>query len=171
MVRYSTATKNTPLKISLLPMTFVSVTVPPVRQWSSSAAPSRPRDNDMVSEKVRSFSATCRSKVTFCPQHRFSTRCPGSASASAEMVRHTFRYPVRWVTSLQRVKIFRGFSIRLSSSSISVSALTWAQSASPSPWTVKGMANSKARTPVSFSGVYSTVTRTVPEMPSCSAPP
>ena len=73
MVRYSAETKKTPLKISLLPMALVSVTMPLARQWSSSAAPSRPSDRDMVSEKVRSFSATCRSKDTVCPQHRFST--------------------------------------------------------------------------------------------------
>lgn len=126
MVRYSAETQKTPLKISLLPMALVSVTMPLARQWSSSAAPSRPSDRDMVSEKVRSFSATCRSKDTVCPQHRFSTSSAGSVSASEEMVRHTFRQPARWVTSLQRVKIFRGFSIRLSSNSISVSTTTWA---------------------------------------------
>ena len=32
VVWYSTDTRNTPLKISLFPMTFVSVTVPDVRQ-------------------------------------------------------------------------------------------------------------------------------------------
>ena len=153
MVRYSTETKKTPLKISLLPMALVSVTMPLARQWSSSAAPSRPSDRDMVSEKVRSFSATCRSKDTVCPQHRFSTSSVGSVSASEEMVRHTFRQPARWVTSLQRVKIFRGFSIRLSSNSISVSTTTWAHPANPSPCAEKGMANSSARTPDSFSGV------------------
>lgn len=46
---------------------------------------------------------------------------------------------------MQRVKIFRGFSIRLSSSSISVSTTTWAHPANPSPCAEKGMANSSAR--------------------------
>ena len=64
------------------------------------------------------------------------------------------------------MKTLRGFSIRVSRSSGSVSASSAAQSGRlrPSVSTVKGMANSRVRMPPSPSGVYSTVTRTVPEI-------
>ena len=66
---------------------------------------------------------------------------------------------------MQWVNILRGLSIRVSRNSAWVWAVSTVQSGSAldSLSTVKGMANSKVRMPPSASGVYSTVTRTVPE--------
>ena len=151
--------------MSLLPTIFVSVTELQTCWVSSSAAPSRPGERLISSEKVKSFSAMWVSRMACCCSCRFSTHSAFSASTSVQKLSGAFWYPVICVTSLQCVKTFRGFSIRVSRNSGSVSAVRYRQPGRLrlSLSTVKGMANSNVRMPPSPSGVYSTVTRTVPE--------
>ena len=90
-VRYRSDTVNTPLKISLLPTSFVSVTEEVTRLVRISAAPSRPGERSSSSEKVKSFSAMWVSSVTCCPSCRFSTCSSGAGSASEQTDRDTRR--------------------------------------------------------------------------------